>query len=109
MSFNFIDAKIGLLVGVNCPEILKPLNVVNTIENFPCATKHLFGLVINGPNNNSLKPNNMCFRTKINSCLDDKIDKVFNCDFVDEPGVHHQLLIKYEIIKLEVVYKENCQ
>ena len=29
----------------------------------------------------------MSFRTNIELCLDDKIDKVFNCDFVDEPDV----------------------
>ena len=80
LSFNFIDAKMGLLVGVNCPELLKPLNVVNTIKNGPYATKHLFGWAVNGPNNNSLKPNDMSFRTKIESCP-------------------HQSMIKYGIIK----------
>ena len=32
LPFNFIDIKMGLIVGMNCPELIKPTNIVNSSE-----------------------------------------------------------------------------
>ena len=50
IPFNFVDSKIGLLVGANQPHLLKTLEVVNGPEmDSTYATKHALGWALNGP------------------------------------------------------------
>lgn len=44
-----IDASIGLLIGVNAPNVLEPWKVINSEGNGLFAVKTLLGWVINGP------------------------------------------------------------
>ena len=80
--------KIGILIGMNIPELLKPLNVVSTTTSGPYASQHYSGWALNGPYGRSLSNRAKCFRTSIQDIteLDRKIEQCFAQDFVDEVG-----------------------
>ena len=85
VPFNFVKAKVGLLVGLNMPEILRPLEIINTSKNGPYASKHVFGWALNGPIGGKFE--NVCFRTCIKTdcqSLDNKIESYFARDFEDK-------------------------
>ena len=44
-----INAKVGLLIGSDAPEILQPKEVRESCRNGPYATRTIFGWVVNGP------------------------------------------------------------
>lgn len=44
-----IQADIGLLIGVNVPQVMEPLEVVKSVDNGPYAVRTLLGWTINGP------------------------------------------------------------
>jgi len=48
IDFHFISADIGVLIGMNRPEMLKPLEVVSGPPNTIYATRHHLGWAING-------------------------------------------------------------
>ena len=67
LPFNFIKEKIGLLVGMNYPGILQPLEIVRgPTEDHPYATRHKFGWAFNGPIKGNEKKFKKCFRTTMN-------------------------------------------
>lgn len=86
LPFTFVDEKIGILVGMDMPELLNPLEVVASTKYGPYASKHLFGWALNGPVKGSAQNHN-CFRTlneDLQDCsLDEKVQKYFGQDFVD--------------------------
>ena len=45
----YADVPIGLLIGVNCPTALRPINVVKEANNGPFAQKTVLGWCIIGP------------------------------------------------------------
>ena len=48
IPFNYLDENVDLLIGMNMPQLLKPLEVVDA-ENVDCfATRHHLGWVLNG-------------------------------------------------------------
>ena len=49
VPFQFVDANVGLLVGINIPEALKPLEIVDNDANGPYASRHKLGWALNGP------------------------------------------------------------
>ena len=68
IPFNFIDSDIGILLGLNHSEVMKPLRVVSSEdENTPYATLHKFGWALNGPVHNNSNLNKKCFRIKTES------------------------------------------
>ena len=85
IPFNFINSKIGILIGMNEPEIIKPLQIVQPNENGPFASRHKLGWAINGPINGSSSSAH-CLRTKTREVadLESKFDKVFNADFCED-------------------------
>ena len=85
IPFNFINNKIGILIGMNEPEIIKPLQIVQPNENGPFASRHKLGWAINGPINGS-SSSAQCMRTKTREVadLESKFDKVFNADFCED-------------------------
>ena len=87
VPFSFSDASIDLLVGLNVPELLKPLQVVDGAPDEPYASKHALGWALNGPVNR--KGSKYCNRisTSESIYLDDKIEKYFSKDFVDNSDV----------------------
>ena len=86
VPFKFLPAKIGLLIGINMPQIVKPLEVVNTTNDGPYATRHLFGWAFNGPIRDKKVHEFSCFRTSSNEyqTLDAKIENYFARDFDDQ-------------------------
>jgi len=90
LKFDFISSRIGLLIGMDCPDIIKPLKIVNSTNNGPFATKHFFGWAINGPIARVSSSTLSCFRTTTRCAdivdLDCKVEKCFAGDFIDEEG-----------------------
>lgn len=85
IPFEFIDEKIGLLVGINVPQIVKPLELVNTTRNGPYATKHLFGWALNGPVKGHQMSKLTCLRSIHNEVtFDRKIEQCFSREFSDD-------------------------
>ena len=85
VPFKFKNVKIGLLIGLNVPELIKPLEIVNTTKDGPYASKHLFGWAFNGPVPGT-SWSTSCFRTELESDykeLDRKINNYFARDFED--------------------------
>ena len=62
VPFKFINKTIEILVGMNVPEIFKPLKIIPSTRRGPYATLHTLGYALNGPlaGNSSLS---RCFRT----------------------------------------------
>lgn len=85
LPLNFTPQKIGLLIGINMPELVKPLDIVDTTSKGPYATKHLMGWALNGPVADSKESSFLCFRTAVQTdLLEEKIDLYFERDFVDK-------------------------
>lgn len=83
-----IDAKIGLLIGINAPKAMEPWKVINSKNNGPYAVKTRLGWVVNGLLNN-------CGSTEGQLCqvhshrisvvdLDDLVKQNFNHDFPEK-------------------------
>ncbi len=51
VPFNFVDSSIGILIGNNVPEIMRPLEVIGGPVNQPFASRHSLGWAFNGPIN----------------------------------------------------------
>ena len=45
--FNFVNAKIDLLIGMNGAEMIKPLEIVEGSVNGPYASRHKLGWALN--------------------------------------------------------------
>ena len=82
VKFAFIDKPIGILIGMNMPEILKPLKTVSSTKRGPYASCHSLGNALNGPisGNNATQK---CFKMKVAEVedLDNKFAKAFGEDF----------------------------
>lgn len=85
IPFDFINSKIGILIGMNEPDIIKPLQVVQPRNDGPYASRHKLGWALNGPICGSATTI-QCLRTKTQEVLEleDKFDRVFNVDFREE-------------------------
>eukprot|EP00095_Tigriopus_kingsejongensis_P008157 snap_masked-scaffold735_size104922-processed-gene-0.5 protein:Tk08157 transcript:snap_masked-scaffold735_size104922-processed-gene-0.5-mRNA-1 annotation:"rna-binding protein 14-like isoform x3" len=49
IPFNFVKADVGLMIGINVPEALRPLEVVNGDDHGAYASRHKLGWALNGP------------------------------------------------------------
>ena len=93
LPFNFIDRKIGILIGMNLPQLAKPLEIVNTSDSGIFAIRYLLGWAVCGPGRQSTMAKTLCLRTKAASLstegLEQKIDSVFSShlDFHDDEGI----------------------
>ena len=43
------DVEIGVLIGLNCPRLVRPRDVIHGSQNDPYAVRSLLGWHINGP------------------------------------------------------------
>lgn len=84
IPFQFINCKIGILIGMNFPEIIKPLHIKESSKNGPYASKHIFGWALNGPVRGS-RSSDACYRTKLQTIedLDAKFESCFRKDYDD--------------------------
>ena len=84
IPFNFINNKIGILIGMNEPDVVKPLEIIQPIKDGPYASRHMLGWAVNGPICGT-SSRNKCFRAKTEELdLETKFNKVFNTDFHEE-------------------------
>lgn len=112
IPLQFINSKIGLLVGMNEPDIMKPLQIIQTKTNGPYASRHKLGWAINGPLKTS-PTSNHCFRTTIEDMedIETKFEKVFSSDFNESNIENVKSSEKYspnEIKWIEFISK-NCK
>lgn len=84
IPFQFIDSNIGLLVGMNEAEVMRPLEIVATSKRGPYASRHSLGWCFNGSMKGIAKEAH-CYRMKTESMKDveEKIDRFFSQDFED--------------------------
>lgn len=84
VPFNFVDANIDLLVGVNVPSMTRPLEVVGGPLDQPYGTRHMMGWAFNGPI--ARAGNSLCHRIAVSDFveLDEKIERYFSRDFADD-------------------------
>lgn len=87
VPFQFVDADIGLLVGLNQPNIMKPIQIIDgPNEDQPYATLHKHGYALNGPVNHENTKSFHCFKTKLchSSDLDAQYKSLCEQEFKDE-------------------------
>ena len=83
LPFEFFDCKIGILIGINESELIKPLEIVSGEEGGPFATRHLLGWALSGPV--SGKAFSRCHKIKVKNLqdLELNIERALNSDFED--------------------------
>ena len=80
--FKYIDADIGLLIGMNFLEIIKLLAVVDGPHNQPYATLHIIGWALNGPLASS--EDSTCLRVNVNmENIENELSNFYSPDFKD--------------------------
>lgn len=86
LPFGFIPCKIGILIGMNYPDIVKPQKIVNSTTRGPYASEHQLGWALNGPTNGSDFDRMTCFRTAEKNPIDvdERFEKCFARDFEDD-------------------------
>ena len=80
------EKYIGISIGMNRSDILKPLEAVYTTRYGPYATKHMFGWAVSGCASNSKFSKISCYHVKVEEndfSLEDKFDSCFSRDFED--------------------------
>ena len=74
VPFKFVNKPIGILVGMNVPEILKPLKIISTTRKGPYITLHTLGYALNGPLAGN-SPLSRCFGTLSSEIQEDSTSK----------------------------------
>lgn len=84
VPLDFIDADVDMLVGMRIPELLKPLEVVCGADDQPYAAKHVLGWCVSGPISR-LSNKTMINKVSIKDSIDlnNNIEKLISCDFID--------------------------
>src|SRR5215469_8834303 len=91
IPFNFLNKKVGILIGVNHAHILKPLEVVEGYYNQPYAIRYKHGWSLIGENkrNNTIRKNYTCHKMTIKEVDDieensiDILEKYCSNEFSD--------------------------
>ena len=84
VPFEYVDADVGLLIGINVPEALRPLEIVNNDSTEPYASRHRLGWALNGPLTGQKKEAHV-HRIKVEDSitLEDKLQHMWNHDYKD--------------------------
>ena len=85
IPFQFVCKQVGILIGSNEPDVIKPRDIIHTTKNGSYATRHLFGWALNGPTV-GVNCRDHCFRIKVkneteNDGLSNTIENYFARDF----------------------------
>src|SRR5215469_10744214 len=91
IPFNFVNKRVGILIGVNHAHILKPLEVVEGYYNQPYAIRYKHGWSLIGENkrNNTISKNYTCHKMTIKNIDDieensnDMIEQYCSQEFSD--------------------------
>ena len=87
ISFKFIPSTIGMLVGINVPDLLMPLEIVSGRCNEPYATRHKFGWALSGPTSITANGVPLCHRISAHheGSIEDSFSEMYAQDF-DDPN-----------------------
>ena len=131
IPFKYINAEIGMLIGMNVPELLFPLETIPKYRelqpNDPYATLHKFGWALQGPTkgppeDGKARCNRIVAEAEEN--MDEKLARFFDQDFKDScdeslgPSIQDnlwQIRVKESLINLPnghyeiaLPFKEDC-
>src|SRR5678815_3631176 len=86
VPFNFIESKIGLLIGMNQSKLLKPIEVVEGHYNSPFAVKYLFGWALQGSTPDGIPAfmSLRCHKTQIQQEDDNLLEKYCSREFSEK-------------------------
>ena len=83
VPFEFIGANIDILIGLDVPWLIKPLDIVSGKDDEPYASLHLLGWALNGPiRRKSLTSVNLSTITAPVE-IEESFDRMFSQDFSD--------------------------
>jgi len=108
ISYQFVSANIGLLIGMNHPGILKPIKVVGGPSDGPYATLHSLGWAICGP---AVKPGNVianrvCIRER--EAIESLISEMYDHDYKDSHVIYKAMSEndkKFEAVMVDTMRK----
>ena len=84
VPFQYVDADVGLLIGINVPEALKPLEIVDNDSHEPYASRHRLGWALNGPLWGQKKETHVHrIQVEDRNTLEDKLQCMWNHDYKD--------------------------
>ena len=90
VPFNFIDTSIGMVIGMDRPELVKPLQIVDGPPHMAYASLHSLGWALNGPVKEKGKV--MINRIKVENPAEiDNMINVFAKDYIDTNEVNKQM------------------
>lgn len=85
VPFEFIDEEISLLIGMNVPSLLKPMEIIDSSHNEPYAARHLHGWTFNGPvPQENVGKTTKCHRISLNTDLVTDMENFLSQDFQDD-------------------------
>ena len=86
IPFKFIDAKIGILIGMNKSEMLKPHEIIEGPYNYPFAVRYSLGWTIQGNTPDGIPSfmNLRCHRTQILENDDNLFEKYCQREFSEK-------------------------
>ena len=97
IPFKYVKSKIGLLVGMNHPAILRPLEILcGPSQDSPYATRHKFGWAFNGPTSEIIENKKSCVRVRQKHDIDQQFQMLCANEFSDadslvyEPSIEDQ-------------------
>ena len=103
------DGVVSLLIGMDVPNALQPLEVQKSENGGPYAVKTMFGWTFNGPIGVSSKQGNHCFHSNTVSSdnhLYDQLKKYFNQEF-EESIVDNKKMMSVEDSRALTVFENS--
>ena len=81
IPFEIIDASVGLLLGMNASELLRPLEVAKGPDNSPFGIRYLHGWALNGSLNGP--GSTFVHRVEVRSRVEEMIEQFYAQEFKD--------------------------
>lgn len=91
IPIRYVDAEVGILLGVNTPDAVKPLEIVDGNPDEPYAIRTKLGWAVNGPSHPSAFGNskkNYCIKT--NAEIQEMITMMYNENFMDKEDIEEK-------------------
>lgn len=84
IPFVYVHAKVGLMLGANLPEALKPLEIVSENECEPYASKHKLGWAVYGPFGKISRNHVKVSHNQVEHCkIEKELRRLYSTDFTD--------------------------
>ena len=94
IPYEFVDSTIGLIIGMNHPEMVKPLQIKDSPTHGVYASLHLFGWALNGSVGKNEKIISNRIKIEEQTDLKDMIQNMYERDYVDTNMAIKQLSIE---------------